>query len=101
MSRTLPIAANAFRYAGEVVNSPEREEQQVAPLKTDVPPVIIGRYFAWRVKHGRGRIDGENITVQTLKEEWQVIAKQIICEINKTWLPKDSADMRRVISTSR
>ncbi|KAF1924802.1 uncharacterized protein M421DRAFT_8453 [Didymella exigua CBS 183.55] len=84
------------KFAGEVLQSPEREKQQAAPLENDVPMHFNQAYLAWRVKYGQGRIDGKAITVQTLKKEFQQIVEVIAYETGKTWLAKDIAEMRRV-----
>ena len=95
---TLHIAANAFRLAGKVLKSPDRETQLEKPLENDVPLHMIKAYLLWRVKVGKGRIEGKAITVQTLRKEFQQIARQIARQTDKVWSVKELADIREVIS---
>jgi predicted restriction endonuclease len=94
----LQTAANAFRFAGKILKSPDREIQQAKPLEKDVPLHMIKSYLWWRVKYGKGRIERKAITVQTLRKEFQQIARQIARQTDKIWSAKELADIREVIS---
>ncbi|KAG9198826.1 hypothetical protein G6514_009377 [Epicoccum nigrum] len=87
------------KFAGEILKSPDREIQQATPLETDVPLNIIKSYLWWRVKYGKGRIDGKAITVQTLRKEFYQIARHIARQTDKTWSARDFADIKEVHPT--
>ena len=87
-----------FRFAGKILKSPDREIQQAKPLEQDVPLHMIKSYLWWRVMYGKGRIEGKAITVQTLRKEFQQIARQIARQTDKIWSAKELADIREVIS---
>lgn len=59
---------------------------------------MIKSYLWWRVKYGKGRIEGKAITVQTLRKEFQQIARQIARQTDKIWSAKELADIREVTS---
>ena len=96
MLNVLTVVTNNIRFAGSVLKSPDREIYQA--LDTDVPLNIIKAYLWWRVHTGKGRINGNKITVQTLKKEFYQIARQITREIDRTWSRKEFAIMKEVKS---
>jgi hypothetical protein len=59
---------------------------------------MIKSYLWWRVKYGKGRIERKAITVQTLRKEFQQIARQIARQTDKIWPARELADIREVIS---
>lgn len=94
MLNVLIVVTNNIRFAGSVLTSPNRETYEA--LDTDVPLNIIKAYLWWRVHTGQGRINGNKITIQTLRKEFYQIARHNTRETDRTWSGKDFANMKEV-----
>ena len=94
MSNVLIVVTNNLRFANIVLKSSDREKYEA--LDTDVPLNVIKAYLWWRLNTGKGRLNGNKITTQTLRKEFYQIARHNTRETDRTWSGKDFADMKEV-----